>query len=639
MKLLWHSVAPWVGTGYGSQTGLFTPRIRDLGHDVAISAYYGLYGMETVWQGMCCLPAYAAHYGNDVIVPHAVHHFGGGEGDSFREVANRGLIITLTDVWVLNAPLLPDMNVASWTPVDHETVPGITLSWFAHTGAIPIAMSKFGERSLREVGLDPLYVPHGYDPEVFFPADKAQARERVGVPQDAFAVAMVAANVGKDASRKAFAEQITAFGDLRRRHSDAVLLLHTDIDTSTGVNIQDLIRDFPEGSVVYTDQYLYRKGVPASTVADIYRAADVLTNTSWGEGFGIPIVESQAVGTPVIVTDTTAMPELCGSGWKVPGEIWWHDSQKAWARRPYIAAIAEAYEEAYDKARGDDMRAQAWEFAQGYTVDAVMEQHWRPVLAKLEAALERRRDDAAKPRRSAPKVREADGLLWLDRPGTDDWVSYTDHEAYLRPIFDDLLPDGGVLLDVGAHVGRWALRLAARASQVIAVEANPDTAATLRRHLAMNDVNNVTVVRVAAWDETTRLRLADPNGRTDGGGTRTLPSDGDDGTVAAMPLDDNDDVGFVLASTGRLDLVKLDLEGADIHALNGMAGLLAKYRPTLLIECHDIYGYYERADLEDCLTRLGYTFEVAASNPSTWHPDGPVESRPADYLVAEPKDT
>lgn len=636
MKILWHSVAPFVGTGYGMQTGLFTKRIKALGHDVAISAYYGLHGTRWDWQGITCYPAYAEHYGTDVIVPHALHHFGAGEGDSFTEVANRGVIITLGDVWTFQAPLLPDMAVASWVPVDHETVPPLVTGWFQQSGAIPIAMSRFGERMLTEVGLQPLYVPHGFDPKVFHPGDQQAARAEVGLPADAFVVAIVAANVGKDAARKAFAEQISAFAELRRRHADAMLVLHTDIQNSYGVNILGLLQQqLPKGSYVFTDQYQYRVGMAASTVANIYRAADVLSNTSWGEGFGIPIIEAAACGRPVVVTDTTAMPELVGAGWKVPGERFWHESQRAWARRPYVGAIVDAYEQAYEHARDEQLQAQAWVFAQDYDADTVTERYWVPALDALEVALQRRRVDAAKPARPTERIRQADGLLWIDRGArTGDTLGWADHEAANRPILEGLLPEGGVLLDVGAHVGHWTLRLARKASRVVAVEANPATAATLRRHLAMNDISNVTVVQLAAWDSWTHLRLDDPNGQVEGGSMRTVPSaNGDGGTVPAGRLDEIPE----LTDIGRLDLVKLDVEGADLHALRGMAGLLARYRPALYVECHDIYGYYTRAELEDTLTELGYTWEVAASAMTRWQPDGDQsELRRGDWLVCRP---
>ena len=632
MKILWHSVHPAVGSGYGTQTATFTPRINDMGHDLAISAYYGIQGFMSQWRGLRVYPAYGKAYGTDTVIPHAVDHFGGGEGASFRDVANKGLIITLGDVWTFTQPLLTEMNVAAWVPIDHEDVPPMVVDWFVNIGAVPIAMSRFGEAALQRAGLDPMYVPHGIDTSIFRPGDKAEARERVGLPEDAFVVAMVAANVGRDGARKAFYEQILAFGELRKKHPDAVLALHTDVTSSQGVDIRHLLSDFPKDSYLFTDQYAYKVGMSADKVADIYRAADVLTNTSWGEGFGIPIVEAQACGTPVVVTDTTAMPELVGAGWKVPGEPMWHDSQRAWARRPFVSGIADAYEQAY-AARGDEqMSARAWAFAQDYDADHVMQEFWKPALERLEAALDKRRDEPAPVAVSKPNVREADGLLWLDRgEASDDWVAYSSHEAELLPIATDLLPEGGVFLDVGAHVGHWALRLAGRASQVYAIEPNPDTASTLRRNCAINDISNVMVFELAAWDQHDSLKLEDPNGKIDGGSTRTLPGDGEGLRVMADRLDQ------LLSTVERLDLVKLDVEGADLHALRGMAGLLERTKPALLIECHDIYGYYERSELEDLLLDLGYSWEVAHTYMTRWMPDQVTdEVRRADYLVCKP---
>lgn len=639
MKVLWHSVAPWVGSGYGQQTAQAVPRIKACGHDIAISAYYGLAGSVMQWRGIKVLPQYANHYGTDILVPHALHHFGAGIGSDFRKSAASGLIITLGDVWTFQAPLLPDMNIAAWVPVDHETVPPMVYDWFTQTGAIPIAMSRFGERALTERGLAPLYVPHAVDTSVFFPGDKAEAREKVGLPADAFVVALVAANVGKDGSRKAFYEQIVAFGELRRRHPGAVLAIHTDVASPYGVDIKQLLSDFPKDAYHITDQYAYRVGIDASNVADIYRAADVLTNCSWGEGFGVCIIEAQACGTPVIVTDTTAMPELVGAGWKVPGEPLWHDSQGAWARKPLISGIVDAYEQAYQHAGDEDMRARAWAFAQEYDADHVFAEHWKPALERLESALDARREEANRPLDPAKlpvQVREADGLLWIDRGRrSGDVIGYAGHEPEIWPILDGALPEGGVFLDVGAHVGHWSLRLAGKAERVYAVEANPVTAATLRRNLALNDIGNVTVLEMAAWDRHTRLVLDDPAHQVAGGSTRTRDIEAKDlgkevGEAEGKPLDDG-------LTVERLDLVKMDVEGADLHALRGMAGLLAKHRPTLLIECHDIYGYYERQDLENLLRELGYTFTVAHSVETSWMPDGVADSpQQADYLLCTP---
>jgi FkbM family methyltransferase len=642
VKILWHSVAPWAPTGYGQQTAINAPRIKALGHDVVISAYYGLQGAELMWNGLKVLPSYSAAYGSDVIVPHALHHFEAETARSLAEASTRGLIITLGDVFTFQSPMLDKLAIGSWTPVDHLTLPALTQGWFQGSGSVPIAMSQFGVRALQEAGLQPVYVPHGVDTSVFRPGDRAEARASSGIPQDAFVIGMVANNAGRDGNRKAFSEQIAAFAELRRKHTDVMLVLHTDVDAPGGAALRGLLAEMlPEGSYSFTDIYHYRKGLNAQAVAQIHRSFDVLSNCSYGEGFGIPIIEAQACGTPVIVTDATAMPELCGSGWKVGYEPMWHDSQGAWAAKPRIGDIADAYQLAYDKV-DDGMRADAYVFAQDFDADLVVDTYWKPVLDKFEEALEARKQDVKtmvlKP--PPPKIKESDGWVWLDRGDrSDDWVAFTDHESWLQPVLYNLFPKDGVLLDVGAHVGRWSIRLSPIASKVIAVEANPSTAATLRRHLAMNDVHNVDVIQVAAWDEEMVLHLEDPNHQLDGGGARTLPSaNGQTDMIPAVRLDSYQPILDLLADAGRLDLMKLDVEGADIHALRGMAGLLEKYKPVLVIECHDIYGYYKREDLEQTLTDLGYVFEVAATVGSNWQPGVGIieEVRPADYLVASP---
>jgi FkbM family methyltransferase len=335
------------------------------------------------------------------------------------------------------------------------------------------------------------------------------------------------------------------------------------------------------------------------------------------------------------------MPELCGAGWTVGFELLWHDSQGAWAAKPRIVDIVDAMEIAYGEARGDDMRAKAFAFAEQYDANIVAEMYWRPALEKFEARLaERAAEVASAPSREALKTRivEHDGLLWIDRGAkTGDGIGWQDHEKELWPILDGLLPEGGTFLDVGAHVGHWTMRLAAKAGRVVSVEANPETASTLRRNLAMNDIRNVLVVELAAWDERRMLALDDPGHQIEGGSTRVVPIASDKMGQPVIQADRLD--ARLRHELTALDLVKIDVEGADIHVIDGMRGLLDRFRPVLFIECHDIYGYYERADLEAALTNAGYVWTTAHSYASYWMPTGIVnEPKLADYLVATPKE-
>ncbi len=193
------------------------------------------------------------------------------------------------------------------------------------------------------------------------------------------------------------------------------------------------------------------------------------------------------------------------------------------------------------------------------------------------------------------------------------------HEWPQRELLGRLLPAGGVFLDVGAHVGLYTLALAGKASRVIAVEPNPAAVAQLRANLTLNGIANVDVVEVAAWDEAALLNLSNPQPQTGeaSASTRTLPAE--DGAVWGQRLD-------VELDPDRLDLVKVDVEGADLHALRGMAGLLSEHRPTLFVESHHIHGYYELHELTDLIGSLSYSWK-----------EGPTAG-PAPFFVCDWKD-
>jgi glycosyltransferase involved in cell wall biosynthesis len=382
MRIVWHSNHPAAPSGYGQQTALFAPLIRNHGHDLAISAFWGIAGHVGDWHGIKIYPA-DRNYGNQWLPIIATAH---GDGDP-ADV----LVITLMDVWVLRSKLLKELNLASWVPIDHAPVPPLVLAYFQHTQATPIAMSRFGQQALEQAGIDALYVPHGVDTQTMRPPDpggRDQFRQQLGVDADRFVVGMVAANKGNAPARKAFPAAFMAFGIFHREHPDSILYLHTELDTgdSNDLNLPRWLElcHIPLDAVKVTPQFDLFAGVPADRMASMYGAFDVLLNPSYGEGFGVPIIEAQACGTPVIVNDFSSMPELCGAGWLVDGIPIAHEAMGSWWKAPDIGSIVAALDAAY-QARGDQaLRAQARQFALTYDHHTVMADHWTPVLVELE---------------------------------------------------------------------------------------------------------------------------------------------------------------------------------------------------------------------------------------------------------------
>ena len=374
MRINWFSNAPWASSGYGNQTRLFARRIKDLGHQVSITAFYGLEGAILNMDGMPIYPKGLQPYGQDIMSAHARN-------------ANADIIISLIDAWVID----PRLNVhgipwVPWFPVDSEPLPA-PVKRAAAAAFKRIVFSRFGEKMVHDAGLDCYYVPHGCDTNVYKPMDQAEARTAVQFPQDKFIVGMVAANKGTP-SRKAFMPQLKAFAELQKRHGDCFLYLHTNRSERgemEGVNLPEYLRflGLQEGrDYGFPDPYLQMLGFPDAVMAAMYNAFDVKTLVSMGEGFGIPILEAQACGCPVVVGDWTSMGELCFSGWKVSkadAEPFW-TPLAAYQYYPRSGAILEAYEAAYQMKGNQEYRTRAREGALAYDADRVTEKYWKPVL-------------------------------------------------------------------------------------------------------------------------------------------------------------------------------------------------------------------------------------------------------------------
>jgi glycosyltransferase involved in cell wall biosynthesis len=299
------------------------------------------------------------------------------------------LLISLMDAWVLSPEMLTEqgMRVAHWMPIDCAPLSVMDRKVLDEGKGRPVAMSRHGRRMLENAGYSPLFVPHGTDSAVFAPLpDRDAAREQMGFT-GRFTIGINAAN--QDPFRKGFAEQLEAYAEFARAHPQALLTVHTRAQTRQGTDLPALITalGIPERQVRLGDQYLIAAGlVGQQDVAQWYAALDVLSNCSFGEGFGLPVLEAQSCATPVIVTDCTAMSELCGSGWLVEGTGWWNRAHAAYWTRPSVPAITAAYEEAFALWQSGGLRAyrdKARQFALAYDADRVLTEHWQPVLEEL----------------------------------------------------------------------------------------------------------------------------------------------------------------------------------------------------------------------------------------------------------------
>jgi len=186
------------------------------------------------------------------------------------------------------------------------------------------------------------------------------------------------------------------------------------------------------------------------------------------------------------------------------------------------------------------------------------------------------------------------------------WFHYLgEYESLEGDYVRSALPSGGTFVDVGANVG-WhtlpAARHIGREGRVYAFEPIPSNAAILQKNIGLNRLTNVIVETKALSDRPGSRQMAMESHNS---GTATLapcPMDLPRFEVECVRLDD-----YVRSRGSRLiDLIKLDIEGAETAALRGMTGILEREdAPAILCELNPSLLGIMGSSCEELLTLLG----------------------------------
>jgi glycosyltransferase involved in cell wall biosynthesis len=384
MRILLHGNPPDAHSGYGVQLGLLGPRLAALGHDIAYSANTRVNLPATEWRGYPVYSAGIMEYGLDSLREH-------------YDLWRADLLILLCDVWEFDPGMVAGMNVATWLPVDCDPLAAGDRVFLEMSGARPVAMSRHGQRMLEAAGKLATYVPHGLDVDIFKPGDRAAARVALGLKDSTFAVGINAQNV----ERKALVQTLAGFAAFHRTHPDSRLIMHTTTvpwpagggGPGNAPYLPSVIGSLglTSDSVAIESHYdIVTCRIPAARMASWYNALDVLLAASMGEGFGVPVIEALACGTPVIGTRCSTMPELIPQsvGWLVQGIDVWKDRHQAWWTLPDPRQISSALGKALASAQHGGARRKACaEWGAQFDADRIVADCWAPLLKEIEAGL------------------------------------------------------------------------------------------------------------------------------------------------------------------------------------------------------------------------------------------------------------
>jgi glycosyltransferase involved in cell wall biosynthesis len=382
MRILLHSSDPDGTAAYSNQIRVIAKRLQEAGHTVRIGTKHPGIAWRTTRDGLEVFEATNTELINEML-----------------EEENFDYIFTFWDTWILHDKVkFPCEKWVQWVPVDTEWI-SRSMADVAKESALVVAMSKHGERELKRIGLDPLYVPCAIDTETFKPNPDGRKRFRddMGLTDENFVIGSVGLNYPDD--RKGFIPLMRAFKVFHERHPEARLYLHTLANAKNhvadAINYLEIAKHIGIDHVTcWPHQPSYFMGrIDSAWLADCYNGMDLFCLPTRGEGFGVPIVEAQACGVPVVTTDTTTGPELVGPGWlietdKLDDARWLPTGTDRLECRP--SKILEVLEMLYinqDRDKDRERRTASIKNAAQYDWSRVWPEYWEPLLKTMAERL------------------------------------------------------------------------------------------------------------------------------------------------------------------------------------------------------------------------------------------------------------
>ncbi len=188
------------------------------------------------------------------------------------------------------------------------------------------------------------------------------------------------------------------------------------------------------------------------------------------------------------------------------------------------------------------------------------------------------------------------GTRWITGSASHGcWLGSYEYSKQLA--FAKAVHSADVVYDVGANVGFYTLlasRLVGRQGRVYSFEPFPNNIAVLNRHLRLNDVTNATVFEAAVADKPGHMRFAQGELHQEGRLSETGSI-----KVRVVSLDD-----LVLSGLAQPpQLMKIDVEGAELQVLHGAAMILREYKPVIFLATH---GKAVHRDCCELLRSYGY---------------------------------
>jgi FkbM family methyltransferase len=226
------------------------------------------------------------------------------------------------------------------------------------------------------------------------------------------------------------------------------------------------------------------------------------------------------------------------------------------------------------------------------------------------------------------KVSIRNGIVWLTGEdiaiytSADSYIEWTilttgTYENEINKLIRISLKPGDNALDIGGNIGLQTLRMsqcAGKTGQVTAFEPLGYLREKFSRNMALNRAENVSLLPYALSDEEGEAEFTIDKGVWNQG-TFSLNKNGGGGDKEQVTIKIADELAEV-KKLEALHLVKIDVEGFELHVLRGLKQTLQKHRPRIIFEYDENYWQKTGQHIAECfllLQGMNYTlYQVTA---------------------------
>jgi FkbM family methyltransferase len=195
------------------------------------------------------------------------------------------------------------------------------------------------------------------------------------------------------------------------------------------------------------------------------------------------------------------------------------------------------------------------------------------------------------------------------------------YEPHMLKTINDILPAGGTFIDVGANIGVISIFASLKAGacgKILSIEASPTNYEYLKQNICMNSCENATAINMGVWNESAQM---DFHYVSEVAGCSFFSTTGVSvGEIQSVTCNTLDNI-LSKNKIEKINVIKIDVEGAELKALIGAKNTIQEFKPKILMEINPTtlkrFFDTELQDIYDKLKSYKYNIKLVHDNGDT----------------------